>query len=114
MPVTTPMAKLIRKILPKNRVRCSHFGLPVRYHAVWKIATVSRHADRERDEQEVVERREAELPTGEQQRVEQLVHGCPFHDRGDVQDRSSTERRTFHDARVTLEVWRVSGNWSGP
>ena len=41
MPVTTPMAKLIRKILPKKRVRCSHFRLPVRNHAVWKIETVS-------------------------------------------------------------------------
>ena len=41
MPVTTPIAKLIRKILPKNRVRCSHFRLPVRYQAVWKIETVS-------------------------------------------------------------------------
>ena len=39
MPVTTPIAKLIRKIFPKNRVRCSHFRLPVRYQAVWKIAT---------------------------------------------------------------------------
>src|SRR6478735_4643014 len=41
MPVTTPIAKLMRKILPKKRVRWSHFTLPVRNHAVWKIETVS-------------------------------------------------------------------------
>ena len=41
MPVTMPIAKLIRKILPKKRVRASHFTFAVRYHAVWKIATNS-------------------------------------------------------------------------
>ena len=40
MPVTTPMAKLMRKILPKNRVMRRYSALPVRYHAVWKTAAV--------------------------------------------------------------------------
>ena len=39
MPVTTPIAKLIRKILPKNFVARSHFSFPVRTHAVCIPAT---------------------------------------------------------------------------
>ena len=39
MPVTTPMAKLIRKSFPKNLVRRSHFSSPVRYQTVCMIAT---------------------------------------------------------------------------
>jgi len=41
MPVTTPIAKLMRKILPKKRVRCRYCTLPVRTHAVWKMAATS-------------------------------------------------------------------------
>lgn len=41
MPVTTPMAKLMRKIFPKKRVRCRYWTLPVRTQAVWKIAATS-------------------------------------------------------------------------
>lgn len=41
MPVTMPIAKLMRKIFPKNRVRWSHFTSAVRNHMVWKIATNS-------------------------------------------------------------------------
>ncbi len=40
MPVTTPMAKLMRKIVPKKRVMRRYSVLPVRYHAVWKTAAV--------------------------------------------------------------------------
>ena len=40
MPVTTPMAKLMRKMEPKNRVMRRYSALPVRYHAVWKTAAV--------------------------------------------------------------------------
>ena len=78
MPVTTPMAKLIRKILPKKRVRWSHFSLPVRYHARLEDRDGQRHAERERHEQEVVERREAELPAGEEQRVQQIHDSSPI------------------------------------
>ena len=39
MPVTTPIAKLMRKSFPKNFVARSHFSLPVRYHAVCIPAT---------------------------------------------------------------------------
>ena len=67
--------------MPKNRVMLQVLGLPVRNHAVWKIAAVEREADRDRDEQEVVDGGEAELPPCEKQRVEQVVHGCPFRTR---------------------------------
>jgi hypothetical protein len=40
IPVTTPMAKLMRNSFPKNRVRRRYFSLPLRYQAVWKPATV--------------------------------------------------------------------------
>ena len=40
MPVTTPTAKLSSMIFPKNRVRRMYFGSRVRYHAVWKPATM--------------------------------------------------------------------------
>ena len=40
MPVTTPIAKLMRKILPKNCVRCRYLTFAVRYHAVWNTAVV--------------------------------------------------------------------------
>jgi hypothetical protein len=40
MPVTTPIAKLMRKIVPKNLVMRRYSALPVRYHAVWKTAAV--------------------------------------------------------------------------
>ena len=39
MPVTTPIAKLIRKILPQNLVARSHFSFPVRTQAVCMPAT---------------------------------------------------------------------------
>ena len=39
IPVTTPMAKLIRKIFPKNLVARSHFSLLVRTQAVCIPAT---------------------------------------------------------------------------
>ena len=39
MPVTTPIAKLIRKSLPKNLVALSHFSSFVRNHIVCMIAT---------------------------------------------------------------------------
>ena len=39
MPVTTPMAKLIRNSLPQNLVARRYSSLPVRYQAVWKPAT---------------------------------------------------------------------------
>ena len=41
------------------------------------IATEERHADRERDEQEVVEGRDAELPPGQQQCVEFHLPSLP-------------------------------------
>jgi hypothetical protein len=40
IPVTTPMAKLMRKIEPKNRVIRRYSALPVRYQAVWNTAAV--------------------------------------------------------------------------
>ena len=40
LPVTTPIAKLKRKILPKNWVRCRYSTFAVRYHAVWNTAVV--------------------------------------------------------------------------
>jgi len=39
MPVTTPIAKLMRKSFPKNFVNCRYLTFPVRNHAVWKPAT---------------------------------------------------------------------------
>ena len=39
MPVTTPMAKLIRNNFPKNFVRRRYLASPDRFHNVWKIAT---------------------------------------------------------------------------
>jgi hypothetical protein len=72
------MAKLMRKIDPKNRVMRRYSALPVRYHAVWKIGGRAGEADGEWNEEEVVDGGEAELPASEQQRVEQFVHGCPF------------------------------------
>ena len=39
MPVTTPIAKLMRKSFPKNFVARSHFSSPVRTHAVCMPAT---------------------------------------------------------------------------
>jgi hypothetical protein len=39
MPVTTPIAKLMRKSLPKNFVRRSHRSSSVRTHMVCKMAT---------------------------------------------------------------------------
>jgi hypothetical protein len=41
MPVTTPIAKLIRNNLPQNFVMRRYCGLPVRYHAVCRQATRS-------------------------------------------------------------------------
>ena len=41
MPVTTPIAKLMRNSSPKNRVSRRYSSLPVRYHAVWNPATVN-------------------------------------------------------------------------
>ncbi len=39
MPVTTPIAKLMRNNLPKYFVSRRYLGFPVRYHAVWNPAT---------------------------------------------------------------------------
>ena len=39
MPVTTPMAKLMRKSLPQNFVRRLYVSLPVRTHRVCMMAT---------------------------------------------------------------------------
>ena len=39
MPVTTPMAKLIRNSFPKNLVNRRYCSLPVRCHRVCRIAT---------------------------------------------------------------------------
>src|SRR5690349_19313976 len=41
MPVTTPMAKLMRNSFPKNLVRRRYASSPERYQRVWKYATVS-------------------------------------------------------------------------
>ena len=60
-PVATPIAKLIRNSVPKKRVSRSHVSLPVRCQSVWKIATIGPEPERQRDEQEVVERRRREL-----------------------------------------------------
>ena len=38
-PVAAPIAKLIRKSVPKNRDRRSHFSSPLRYQSVCMIAT---------------------------------------------------------------------------
>ena len=69
MPVATPSAKLMRKSLPKNfvsRYQASFFGHhPHRLHD----RDDRRESDRERNEDEVVDGRDAELPTGEVQRV---------------------------------------------
>ncbi len=40
MPVTTPIAKLIRKSLPKNLVIRSQRSSPLRSHRVCMIATI--------------------------------------------------------------------------
>ena len=39
IPVATPSAKLMRRSLPKKRVACSQYSLPVRCHAVCMMAT---------------------------------------------------------------------------
>ena len=39
MPVTTPIAKLIRKSFPKNLVSCRYLRFPVRTQMVCRIAT---------------------------------------------------------------------------
>ena len=39
MPVTTPMAKLMRKSFPQNFVARRYFSSPVRTHAVCRPAT---------------------------------------------------------------------------
>ena len=39
-PVATPIAKLIRKSVPKKRVRRSHFSSRLRYHSVCMTATI--------------------------------------------------------------------------
>ena len=41
MPVTTPMAKLIRKRVPKNFVRRRYSGRPVRSQAVSNAAMIA-------------------------------------------------------------------------
>ncbi len=40
MPVTTPMAKLMRNNLPQNFVWRRQRSSPVRYQAVWSTATI--------------------------------------------------------------------------
>ncbi len=78
MPVTTPMAKLIRKILPKNRVRWSHFSVAGAIPGRLEDRDGERHPERQRNEEEMVERREAELPAGEEQRVQQIHDTSPI------------------------------------
>ena len=67
-PVATPIAKLINSSVPKNRVSRSHAvvarAVPDRLHDRHE----RREPERERDEQEVVDRRRRELEPGE-------VHG---------------------------------------
>ncbi|MGY2875353.1 hypothetical protein ACVW00_002543 [Marmoricola sp. URHA0025 HA25] len=41
IPVTTPIAKLIRNSFPKNLVSRRYSSLPVRTQAVWKAATIA-------------------------------------------------------------------------
>ena len=60
-PVATPMAKLMSSSVPKNFVRRSQASTPVRYHAVCMIATSGARPERERHEEEVVDRRHREL-----------------------------------------------------
>ncbi len=65
MPVATPIAKLISRSLPKNFVRRSQRSSPVRYPEGLHQCDERGEADRQRDEDEVVDRRDAELPPGE-------------------------------------------------
>ena len=60
-PVATPIAKLISSSVPKNFVSRSHASFPVRCHFGLHHRHQRREAERERDEQEVVDRRHPEL-----------------------------------------------------
>ena len=74
MPVTTPIAKLIRKSLPQNLVALRYFSLPVRTQAVCRPATSADRRDRQRDEEEVVDGGDAELPARQGLRRQSQVH----------------------------------------
>ena len=69
MPVTTPIAKLIRKSFPKNFVSRSYCGLLGAHPGGLVAGDDRRQADRDRDEEEVVDGGDAELPPGDVQDV---------------------------------------------
>ena len=64
-PVATPIAKLIRKSVPKKRVRRSHFSSPGAVPERLHHRQERRQPERQRHEDEVEERRQRELPAGE-------------------------------------------------
>ena len=102
MPVTTPIAKLTRKSLPQNFVWRSQRSSPVRYQAGLKDRDDERQPDRQRDEQEVVDGRDPELPTGN---VDGVHHCSPGEESGPevmVRDRG---------ARWQSRPSRLQGLW---
>ena len=62
MPVTTPMAKLMRKSFPKNLVVRQVLVLAGAVPGRLQAGDEDGESDRERDEEEVVDGRDAELP----------------------------------------------------
>ena len=64
-PVTTPIATLMTSSVPKNLVSRRYSSRLLRYHAVCSSAVRKRQPDRDRDEEEMVDRRERELPPRE-------------------------------------------------
>ncbi len=79
----------------------------MRNQAVWKIATVDRHAERERHEDEVVERRQAELPAGEQQRIE------PVHEASTSQQESAANVPGISQASQARWPWKTRSRIRG-
>ncbi len=69
MPVTTPIAKLMRKSLPQNFVRRFQTSCPVTYQAVCRIGDQPGEAEGEGHEEEVVDGGDSELPASEGQRI---------------------------------------------
>ncbi len=82
-PSTTPMAKLMRKSLPQNFVSFCHTSLPVTTQAVCSAGHDPHEAQGQRDEEEVVDAGDGELPSRQEDGVhahappEGLDHGPP-------------------------------------
>ena len=64
IPVTTPSAKLIRKSFPKNFVSLQPLRVAGPHPGGLVAGHDRRQADRDRDEEEVVDGDDAELPAG--------------------------------------------------